>query len=187
MKCILCNKKSGEKEGFLNPIPKEDKPLSTYHADFIGPLTSTNKNYQYFFTIVDVFTKFTWLYSVKSVSGEEALDKLKLQQKTFGNPARIITDRGSAFTSKAFSDYCTEESIQHVQIATSIPRGNGQVERIHRIMIPVLSKLTTDDATKWFKHVEKLQRILNSTMTTVGSKIIRALAIILAIFLRFHC
>ena len=81
----------GEK-GFLNPIPKEDKPLNTYQADFIGSLLSMNKNYQHIFTIVDAFTKFTWLYPVKSVFAEEALDKLKLQQKTFGNPARIITD-----------------------------------------------------------------------------------------------
>ena len=90
--------------------------------------------------------------------------KLKLQQKTFGNLARIITDRGAAFTSKAFSDYCTEENIQHVQTAMGVPRRNGQVERIHRIIKPVLSKLKIDDATKWFKHVDKLQRILNNTV-----------------------
>ncbi|GFY53218.1 enzymatic polyprotein [Trichonephila inaurata madagascariensis] len=84
--------------------------------------------------------------------------------KTFGNPVRIITDRGSAFTSKLFNDYCTEENIQHLQIATGIPRGNGQVERIHRTLIPVLTKLSLDDSTKWYKYVDRLQRILNSTI-----------------------
>ncbi|GFW16314.1 pro-Pol polyprotein [Trichonephila clavipes] len=78
-----------------------------------------------FFTVVDAFTKFTWLYPVKTVSAESALEKLKQQQKTFGNPIRIISDRGSAFTSKLFNDYCDEENIQHLQIATGIPRGNG--------------------------------------------------------------
>ncbi|GBM97294.1 Transposon Tf2-6 polyprotein [Araneus ventricosus] len=119
--CILTNKKSGKKDGFLNPIPKEDVPL------------------------------------------KDALDKLKVQQKTFGNPKRIITDRGSAFTSKAFGDYCTNENIQHFQITTGVPRGNGQVERIHRTLIPVLTKLSIADSTKWFKFVDPLQRILNST------------------------
>ncbi|GFV57633.1 pro-Pol polyprotein [Trichonephila clavipes] len=97
--CILANKKCGKKDGFLNPIPKEDVPLSTY-VDFIGPLPSTNKRYQHILTIIDAFTKFTWLYPVKSTTLEDALDKLKLQQKTFGNPKRIITDRGSPFNSK---------------------------------------------------------------------------------------
>ena len=163
--CILANKKSGKKEGFLNPIPKGDVPLSTYHVDFIGPLPSTNKNYQHILTVVDAFTKFTWLYPVKTVTAEEALDKLRLQQKTFGNPIRILTDRGTTFTSRAFNDYCMEEGIQHIQIATGVPRGNGQVERIHRTLIPILTKLTLDDPTKWFKRVDKLQRILYSTIT----------------------
>ncbi|GFW45550.1 transposon Tf2-9 polyprotein [Trichonephila clavipes] len=161
--CILANKKCGKKEGFLNPIPKEDVPLSTFHVDFIGPLPSTNKRYQHILTIIYAFTKFTWLYPVKSTTLEDALDKLKLQQKTFGNPKRIITDRGSPFNSKGFGDYCTEEKIQNLQITTGVPQGNGQVERIHRILIPVLTKLSIDDPTKWYKFVDRLQRILNST------------------------
>ncbi|GFY07742.1 hypothetical protein TNCV_4133391 [Trichonephila clavipes] len=129
--CILANKKTGKKEGFLNPISKESIPLNA-------------------------FTKFTWLYPVKTVSAESALEKLKQQQKTFGNPIRIISDRGSAFTSKLFNDYCDEENIQHLQIATGVPRGNGQVERIHRTLIPVLTKLSLDDSTKWYKYVDRL-------------------------------
>ncbi|GFW34128.1 retrovirus-related Pol polyprotein from transposon 17.6 [Trichonephila clavipes] len=158
------NKKTGKKEGFLNPISKESIPLSTYHVDFIGPLPSTNKSYQHIFTVVDAFTKFTWLYPVITVSVENALEKLKQQQKTFDNPIRIVSERGSAFTSKLFNDYCDEENIQHLQIATGVPRGNRQVERIHRTLIPVLTKLSLDDSTKWFKYVDRLQRILNSTI-----------------------
>ncbi|GFX60557.1 hypothetical protein TNCV_1555471 [Trichonephila clavipes] len=143
----------------------ESIPLSTYHVDFIGPLPSTNKSYQHIFTVVDAFTKFTWLYPVKTVSAESELEKLKQQQKTFGNHIRIISDRGSAFTSKLFNDYCDEENIQHLQIATGVSRGNGQVERIHRTLIPVLTKLSLDDSTKWYKYVDRLQRILNSTIS----------------------
>ncbi|GFW74283.1 hypothetical protein TNCV_2524861 [Trichonephila clavipes] len=133
-----------------NVVKKESIPLSTYHVDFIGPLPSISKSYQHIFTVVDAFTKFTWLYPVKTVSAESALEKLKQQQKNFGNPIRIISDRGSAFTSKLFNDYCDEENIQHLQKATGVPRGNGQVERIHRTLslIPVLTKLSLDDPTK---------------------------------------
>ncbi|GFW93580.1 integrase catalytic domain-containing protein [Trichonephila clavipes] len=81
------------------------------------------------------------------------------------NPIRIISDRGSAFTSKLFNDYCDEENIQHLQIATGVPRGNGPVERINRTLIPVLTKLSLDDSTKWYKYVDRLQRILNSTLS----------------------
>ncbi|GFV67404.1 pro-Pol polyprotein [Trichonephila clavipes] len=72
--------------------------------------------------------------------------------------------RGSAFTSKLFNDYCDAENIQHLQIATGVPRGNGQVERIHLTLIPALTKISLDDLAKWYKYVDKLQRILNSTI-----------------------
>ncbi|GFV83717.1 transposon Tf2-9 polyprotein [Trichonephila clavipes] len=98
--CILANKKTGKKEGFLNPISKESIILSTYLA----------------------------IYPVKTVSAESVLEKLKQQQKTFGNLIRTIFDRGSAFTSKLFNDFCDEKKIQHLQIATGVPRENGQVE-----------------------------------------------------------
>ncbi|GFW54599.1 transposon Tf2-9 polyprotein [Trichonephila clavipes] len=80
-------------------------------------------------------------------------------------PEAKIIRVGSAFTSKLFNDYCDEENIQHLQIATGVPRGNGQVERIHRNLIPVLTKLSLDDSTKWYKYVDGLQRILNSTIS----------------------
>ncbi|GFU62960.1 transposon Tf2-9 polyprotein [Trichonephila clavipes] len=57
-----------------------------------------------------------------------------------------------------FSSAKTEEII-----TTGVHRGNGQVERIHRTLIPVLTKLSIDDPTKWYKFVDRLQRILNST------------------------
>ncbi|GFS75548.1 hypothetical protein TNCV_3424961 [Trichonephila clavipes] len=96
----ILTKSVGKRRGFLYPIPKEDVPLSTLSCDFIGPLPSTNKRYQHILTIIDAFTKFTWLYPVKSTTLEDALDKLKLQQKTFGNPKRIITDRVLLLTPK---------------------------------------------------------------------------------------
>ena len=52
IECILVNRKRGKQEGYLHPIPKEDLPLTTYHIDFIGPLSTTNKNYNHIFTVV---------------------------------------------------------------------------------------------------------------------------------------
>ncbi|GFT33556.1 transposon Tf2-6 polyprotein [Trichonephila clavipes] len=76
--CILANRKSGKREGFLNPIPKDETPLHTYHVDFIGPLESTNKIYQHILMVIDAFTKFSWLYPVKNISADSVLDKLRL-------------------------------------------------------------------------------------------------------------
>lgn len=62
-----------------------------------------------------------------------------------------------------FENYCTEEKIKHILITTGVSRSNGQVERVNRIVISVLTKLCIDDPTQWYRHVSKVQRALNST------------------------
>lgn len=163
LKCILVNKKAGKLEGFLHPMVKEDIPLHTYHIDHMGPLESTPKNYKYILAVIDAFTKFVWLYPTKTTTTKEVIQKLDLQKSIFGNPSWIISDRGTAFTSAEFEDYCQQEKIQHAKITTGLPRANGQIERINRTIIPVLAKMTIEEPTKWYKHVSKLQQMLNST------------------------
>ncbi|CAH2095785.1 unnamed protein product [Euphydryas editha] len=114
------------------------------HADHVGPLTETRKQYNYILMLIDAFTKFVWLYPTNSTSISETLNKLSLHQQTFGNTQRIITDRGTAFTSNEFEEYCKEENIQHIKITTGILRGNGPVEIIHRVIIPMLTKWCTE-------------------------------------------
>jgi transposase InsO family protein len=161
--CLLASRKEGKQEGFLNPIQKEEVPLHTLHIDHVGPMTQTSKQYNHILTIIDAFTKFVWLFPTKSTGTQEVINKLEIHQQTFGNPSRIITDRGTAFTSNDFNLYCETEGIQHVKITTGVPRGNGQVERVHRTIISVLTKLSIEKPTQWYKHVSKVQRALNST------------------------
>jgi len=162
VKCILINKKSGKQEGYLHSLVKGDIPLHTYHMDHLGPLESTHKNYKHILAIVDAFTKFTWLYPTKITTFKEVIKILEIQKRIFGNPSRIITDRGTSFTSTEFKIYCNQEDIEHAKITAGLLRANGQVERINRTIIPVLAKISINDPTKWYKHVSKLQQILNS-------------------------
>ena len=161
--CILTERKMGKQEGYLNPIEKGDAPLQTYHIDHLGPMTKTGKGYQYLFVVVDSFTKFVWIHPTKTTAAKEVIDKLEKQREIFGSPKMIISDRGAAFTSKDFKDYCVVEEIKHVKIATGVPRGNGQVERVNRTIIPTLTKLCIEQPENWYRHVRKLQEVLNST------------------------
>ncbi|GFV44307.1 hypothetical protein TNCV_4129751 [Trichonephila clavipes] len=161
--CILKNKKSGKQEGFLHPLVKDDIPLNTYHIDHLGLLATSSKNYKFILGVIDSFTKFVWLYPIKTTSSSDVIKKLEIQKTTFGNPRFLITDRGTTFPSDEFHTYCSEQKITLHHITTGLPRANGQVERINRTIIPVLSKMSEDDPTKWFKHVPSLQEVLNST------------------------
>ncbi|GBM82489.1 Pro-Pol polyprotein [Araneus ventricosus] len=161
--CILINQKRGKKEGLLHPLQKEDTPLHTYHIDHLGPLESTNKNYKYVLAIIHAFTKFVWIYPTKSTTSAEVIAKLEIQKAVFGSPFQIISDRGTAFTSGDFADYCAKEEIKHNAITTGLPRANGQIERINQTIISVLSKLSLENPNKWYKFTNELQQTINST------------------------
>jgi Integrase core domain len=87
----------------LYPLSKGDGPLVTYHIDHLGPMSLTTKQYKYIFVIVDAFTKFVWLFPTKTLNAVEVVQKLEISQGYFGNPERIISDKGAAFTSTVFS------------------------------------------------------------------------------------
>lgn len=95
----------------MHPLNKEDIPLYTYHIDHLGSLESTSKSYKHILAVIDSYAKFVWLYLVKSTASNEVIQKLELQKSVFGNPNWIISDRGTAFTSKEFEDYCQREGI----------------------------------------------------------------------------
>jgi len=120
-------------------------------------------SYNYILTVVDAFTKHVWLFATKTTSAEEVIKKLTIISDTFGNPRRIICDRGSAFTSSLFTKFCEEANIELHHIVTGVPRGNGQVERVHRIIIPTLAKLSYENPENWFKFVNNVQKAINNS------------------------
>lgn len=110
----------------------EKKLILLYYFNHMGPIPSTHKSYQNIFTVVDNFSKFIWPYATKSTTTREVIACVDKQQQIFGNTVRIVSDRGMAFTSKKFEEYCSGENIEHVIITTGVPRGNRQFERMNR-------------------------------------------------------
>lgn len=92
--CLLAEKKRGKIENLLQPLPKEDRPLDTYHADHLGSIASTKKSYAHLFEVIDAFAKYIWLYPTRSTTADEVIARLRKQAVTFGNP-RILDRDGS--------------------------------------------------------------------------------------------
>lgn len=103
-----------------------------------------------------------WLYPTKTVYAKEVINRLSEQQKTFGNPEQIISNKESAFTSEKFLNFCTEEGIEHIHNMTGIPRRNGQVEKMIETIIPILTKLL-NNSERWYKNVDRMQQYINNT------------------------
>lgn len=164
LKCIYYSATSGKVEGELHCIPKGDKPFQVLHIDHLGPLTSSYAKKKHVLVVIEAFTKFTKLYAVSSTKTSEVILSLKSYFYNYSRPNKIISDRGSCFTSEDFAEFLKQNNVQHIMIATGSPQSNGQVERINRIITPMIAKgIDTENTLTWYKNLDKIEFALNNT------------------------
>lgn len=163
LKCIVFSPKEGKKEGFLKLIDKGNKPFNTIHIDHYGPLNNTKGRFKHILVIVDAFSKFVTLYPVRSVKSKDVCTNFNEYFSYYSKPLRIISDRGTCFTSEMFKDFCKSNVIQHVLIAAGSPQANGQVERYNRTVKTMLSKLLHEKGQNWDECLDKIQFSINNT------------------------
>ncbi|KYN50035.1 Pro-Pol polyprotein, partial [Cyphomyrmex costatus] len=112
--------------------------------------------------LVDAFTRFTWLFSVKTTNSRETIVNLLTVFDTFGNPRLLVSDRGTAFSSSEFADFMRERHVDHRMVAVASPWANGNVERINRFLKLSLRKMI-EEQTSWASKINELQYIINNT------------------------
>lgn len=164
LKCIVYSSKRGLTEGVLHNIPKNNVPFDTIHIDHCGPFSLSGLK-KHLFLVIDGFTKFTKLYGVRATNTKEVIECLASYFQTFSRPKRIISDRGSCFTSDDFTSFIKNNNIEHIKIATGSPQANGQVERINRTFIPMCAKTVESSKTNlWYKVLPKIEFTLNNVV-----------------------
>jgi hypothetical protein len=127
--CIRAKRNRGVSSGPLHMIQKKNEPFDTLHIDHLGPFVKTVRNNQHMFVVVDAFTKYVWGFPTRSTTTKGVIDSLNRLFDTYGVPRRIICDRGTAFTSFMFQEFCHELGIRLIFTAIRTPRAIGQVER----------------------------------------------------------
>ncbi|XP_036346535.1 uncharacterized protein K02A2.6-like, partial [Rhagoletis pomonella] len=165
IKCIIYSAPARSNEHNLFSIPKKPIPFDTLHLDHFGPLPAIKSKRKHILVAIDAFTKFVKLYPVNSTSTKEVCCSLDKYFSYYSRPRRIITDRGTCFTSLEFSNFLLKRNIGHVKVAVASPQANGQVERVNRVLKTMLSKLTeTIDHADWTAKLSQVEYALNNTV-----------------------
>ena len=104
------------------------------------------------------------LESVKTTGTDETIGVLRKLICHYGKPKRIINDRGAAFISGKFKDFCSEYEIIPVLIAAGTPRANGQIERVNSVILNCLPAITSDiDHSEWDERIYEAQWTINNS------------------------
>lgn len=170
LRCIAYSAPTGDRN--LHNIPKLPIPFDTIHIDHYGPLPNIVSKRQHVLTVIDGFTKYVKLYPTISTSTKEVRCSLDKYMEYYGRPRRIVSDRGTCFTSGEFSGYLFDRNIEHVRVATASPQANGQAERVHRVLTAMLGKLTEPiQHSDWVKILAKVEFAINNSIRQVTKKI----------------
>lgn len=163
IKCLTYSLASGKAEGEMEIIDKETTPFKTVHIDHFGPLEETADGYKHILVVIDAYTKYVRLFAVKSTNANEVIASLESLFDNFGIPERIISDRGTAFSSNRFAELVAEKQIKHIMTAVASPWANGQVERVNRFMKSTLAKVI-NQPNQWKDKLSLVQHVINNTL-----------------------
>ncbi|CAI7810746.1 unnamed protein product [Closterium sp. NIES-53] len=161
--CPTCMQAKFTRYPFSSSEATTKAPLDEVVMDVVGPLKLGAAGAEYFLTIVDVYTRMTWVYvlSKKSDVAETVkTDWLPMVERQQAQLVKAIrTDRGGEFLSKEFSLWLKKNGIRHSLTMPYSPAMNGIAERANRTITETTrGVLTHVGADKWVPYVEWIGR-----------------------------
>ena len=85
----------------------------------------------------------------------------------FGALARLLSDRGTRFTSSIIEELCKILGIQWLWTMPYHPQTNGLVERSHQTIMCMIGKLGEDKKADWPSHLAEIVHAYNATQSAV--------------------
>ena len=97
-------------------------------------------NGRLYISICDYFSKFPFLFQVKTMSFANLKDHLEELFSVEGLPDEIMSNNGPPFNGKEFSSYLTGLGIRHTTSSPNYPQSNGFIERQIQTMKRLIEK-----------------------------------------------
>ncbi|CAI7865939.1 unnamed protein product [Closterium sp. NIES-53] len=174
--CPTCMQAKFTRYPFSSSEATAKAPLDEVVMDVVGPLKLGAARDEYFPTIVDVYTRMTWVYvlSKKSdVAQTVKTDWLPMVERQQDRLVKAIrTDRGGEFLSKEFSLWMKKNGIRHSLTIAYSPAMNGIAERANRTITETARGLLIEAGLPeyfWPDAVRSACVAKNRVLTHVGA------------------
>ncbi|CAI7777644.1 unnamed protein product, partial [Closterium sp. NIES-54] len=134
--CLTCMQAKFTRYLFSSSEATDKAPLDEVVMDVVGPLKLGAAIAEYFLTIVDVYTRMTWVYVLskkRDVAETMKTDWLPMVERQQDRLVKAIrTDRGGEFLSKEFSLWLKKNGIRNSLTMPYSPAMNSIAELANR-------------------------------------------------------
>ena len=167
--CISCQKRKTPVSPHLAPLQRFQevtKPWERVSLDIVGPLKASRRNNRYLLTFIDHFTKYSIILPMHNQTAQ-TVAKLFVNEviAKHGTPLRLLTDRGTQFTSNMFREVCKLLQIRQIMTQSYNPKANGMAERPHRVINDILSHFVQEDK-EWDEMIPLVSLAMNSAVSS---------------------
>ena len=162
--CMQCQRYTTQEYGFhpLRAITA-DLPMDHLAIDLFSMDTS-RCGMNYVLVIVDLCTRFTWLYPLQTKHGVAVADKLRLLFMTCGRPRIIQSDNGSEFANLDIAKLLGAAGVDHRRVSVYYPQANGAVERAIRTVKETLRAVINGDTANWPELIAEILYAYNTSV-----------------------
>ncbi|XP_074345088.1 uncharacterized protein LOC141684147 [Apium graveolens] len=139
--CVTCPMSKFAKLPFELSDSHASAKFELVHVDTWGPYkVATRGKYKYFLTLVDDYSRVTWVYLIQQKS--DYLETLKTFNNYvvmhFNTTIRTIrSDNAAEFKDALCTQYYAEKGILHQKSCVHRPQQNARVERRHRSVLEI--------------------------------------------------
>jgi hypothetical protein len=153
-RCDVCQHVKAEHQrpvGLLQPLKIPTWKWEEVGMDFITGLPRSNRGHDSIWVIVDCLTKVAHFLPIKTTDRGQNLAELYISRivSLHGVPKKIVSDRGSQFTSR-FWESLHRALGTNLSFSTAFhPQTGGQTERVNQILEDMLCACVLSYGAKW--------------------------------------
>ena len=155
--CEICQKTVPKEKVTKVPpweMPLMDVPFHHVAVDLIGPITPVSDNgNQYILTIVDFATKYPEAVALPRIKTERAAEALLDIFSRVGFPTKILSGKGSQFTSDLMEEVRRLISLKQLFTTPYNPKCNGLCERMNGVLKNMLKKMCQEKPKHWDRYL----------------------------------
>lgn len=162
--CTACQRSKqapNTKVGFLSS-ETPSRPFEKVFIDYIGPLPRSAKGSRFILTMTDAFSKYTVFLPARNSTAKTTVSLLKTGLFAyFAFPKYIVSDNGSPFQSKQFSDMCLEFGIKHITTTPYYPNPS-HAERVNKNIKIAIRIFHSQNQVHWDSNLHFFMIAFNS-------------------------